>query len=87
MVYQPVAVYHAMANTNIPTGFDNSGNIMYASNLNLAAGVKEVRAGGYWKFTKKNNSNMLAFLETRQNYQGIQGSSETAAGISINYKF
>jgi len=87
MVYQPVAVYRAMASTNIPTGFDSAGNIMYTNSINLAAGVKEVRAGGYWKFSDKNNSHTLAFLETRQNYQGVQGLSETAVGLSVNYKF
>ena len=87
MLYQPVEVYRAMASTNIPTGFDSTGNIMYANSVNLAATVKEVRAGGYWKFSDKDNSHMLAFLETRQNYQGVQGLSETAAGISISYKF
>ena len=87
MLYQPVSVYHAMASTNIPTGFDNGGNIMYANNVNLAAGVKEMRAGGYWKFANKNNSHMLAFVESRQNYQGVQGLTETAAGLSVNYKF
>jgi len=87
MLYQPVEVYRAMASTNIPTGFDSTGNIMYANNVNLAATVKEVRAGGYWKFNDKDNSRVLAFLETRQNYQGVQGLSETAAGISVSYKF
>lgn len=87
MVYQPVAVYRAIASTNIPTGFDNGGNIMYANNVNLAAGVKEMRLGGYWKFADKTNSNMLAFVESRQNYQGVQGLNETAAGLSVNYKF
>jgi hypothetical protein len=87
MLYQPVEVYRAIASTNIPTGFDSTGNIMYANSVNLAATVKEVRAGGYWKFSDKDNSHMLAFLETRQNYQGVQGLSETAAGISISYKF
>jgi len=87
MMYQPVAVYRAMASTNIPTGVDSNGNTMYANNVNLAAGVKELRAGGYWKFAKKDNSNMLAFVETRQNYQGQLGLNQNAAGISVNYKF
>jgi len=87
MVYQPVAVYRAMSSTNIPTGVDSNGNTMYANNVNLAAGVKELRAGGYWKFAKKDNSHMLAFLETRQNYQGQLGFNQNAAGISVNYKF
>jgi len=29
----------------------------------------------------------LAFLETRQNYQGQLGFNQNAAGISVNYKF
>ena len=87
MMYQPVTVYRAMANTNIPTGIDANYNAIYASNVNLAADVKELRAGIYYKFVNKNNDNLIAFVENRQNYMGINGTSVSVAGFKANINF
>jgi hypothetical protein len=87
MMYQPVTVYQAMANTNIPTGLDANYNTVYAANVNLAADVKELRAGIYYKFVNKNNNNLIAFVENRQNFMGINGSSINVAGFKANINF
>jgi hypothetical protein len=87
MMYQPVTVYRAMANTNIPTGLDANYNTVYASNVNLAADVKELRAGIYYKFVNKNNDNLIAFVENRQNYMGINGTSISVVGFKANINF
>jgi hypothetical protein len=87
MVYQPVTVYHAVADIVAPVGLDENFNIIQNSRGNLAADVHEYRAGFYHKFTSKNVVNTMAFIETRQNYKGQEGVKDTAIGLMISKQF
>lgn len=87
MAYQPVTVYRAMANTNIPVGLDSNYNTVYANNVNLAADVKEYRLGVYYKLANQKGSDVLTFLENRQNYMGQSGQSVNVTGVRINFRF
>jgi hypothetical protein len=87
MVYQPVTVYHAVADIVAPVGLDENFNIIQNSRGNLAADVHEYRAGFYHKFTNKNVVNTMAFIETRQNYKGQEGVKDTAIGLMISKQF
>lgn len=87
MVYQPVSVYNAQAKVDIPTGLDANFNVVSASTINLAATVKEMRTGVYYKLTDKNATNALAFAEARMNYQGQSGVNKTVFGIALSHNF
>ena len=87
MVYQPVSVYRAMADVTAPVGLDSDFNVVQNSRQNLAATVHETRVGLYYKFKDENRSNVLAFVENRQNYRGQTGVSDNVAGISFNQRF
>jgi subtilisin family serine protease len=88
MLYQPVTVYRAIAGTNIPVGLDSNYNAVYASTVNLAANVKELRAGVYYKFIGSNeDNNIIGYVENRQNYMGSEGASINVAGVRANVRF
>ena len=87
MVYQPVSVYRAMADVTAPVGLDSDFNVIQNSRQNLAATVHETRVGLYYKFKDEDSSNLLAFVENRQNYRGQTGVSDNVAGISFNQRF
>ena len=87
MVYQPVSVYRAMADVTAPVGLDSDFNVVQNSRQNLAATVHETRVGLYYKFKDEDRSNVLAFVENRQNYRGQTGVSDNVAGISFNQRF
>lgn len=87
MLYQPVSVYDAQANVNIPVGLDANYNVVNADRINLAATVKEMRTGVYYKFTDNSTSNALAFVETRMNYQGQAGVNDTVIGVTLAHRF
>jgi subtilisin family serine protease len=87
MVYQPVSVYRAMADVTAPVGLDSNFNVIQNSRQNLAATVHETRVGLYYKFKDEDRSNILAFVENRQNYRGQTGVSDNVAGISFNQRF
>lgn len=87
MVYQPVTVYDAQAEGNIPVGLDSDFNTVNASSINFASSVQELRTGFYFKAKEKDNMNLLAFVENRQNYKGREGVSDLAVGLTYNIKF
>jgi len=87
MVYQPVSVYRAMADVNAPVGLDSNFNVIQNSRQNLAATVHETRVGLYYKFKDEDRSNVLAFVENRQNYRGQLGASDNVAGVMFNQRF
>ena len=88
MAYQPVTVYRAMVHSNIPVGLDSNLNIVSAGNINLAADVKEYRAGLYHRFTNKNAStSVMSFVENRQNYRGQPGVTDNVVGMLASYRF
>ena len=82
MVYQPVTVYRANADLNAPVGLDNEFNVVQHSRVNLAADVKETRAGLFYKM-----NNFVAFVEHRQNFQGQENVSTNAVGFSYSAKY
>ena len=87
MAYQPVTVYRAMADSNIPIGLDSNFNVITAGRINLAATITEFRLGAYYKLHEKNSTNIMAFVENRQNYKGQAGITDNAVGILGSYKF
>lgn len=87
MVYQPVTVYDARAEGNIPVGLDSDFNAVNATSINFASSVQELRTGIYLKAKEKDNMNLLAFVENRQNYKGLEGVSDVAVGLTYNIKF
>jgi hypothetical protein len=87
MVYQPVTVYDARAEGNIPVGLDSNFNTVNATEVNFASSVQELRTGFYFKAKEKDNMNLLAFVENRQNYKGREGVSDLAVGLTYNIKF
>jgi hypothetical protein len=60
--------YHARADITAPVGLDSDFNIIQQHRGSLAADVREVRAGVYYKFSEKNSADVTAFLENRQNF-------------------
>jgi hypothetical protein len=87
MAYQPVSVYHARADITAPVGLDSEFNIIQQHRGNLAADVREVRTGFYYKFSEKNSTNVTAFLENRQNFRGQEGIKDHALGFVVNQRF
>lgn len=88
MVYQPVVAYRAIADTTLATGMDANYTPTSSGTINMAATIKEVRSGVYYKFLNtKTNANMVAFFEHRQNYMGQEGINSNIFGTSINYRF
>ena len=87
MAYQPVSVYHARADITAPVGLDSDFNIIQQHRGNLAADVREVRTGFYYKFSEKNSTNVTAFLENRQNFRGQEGVKDHALGFVVNQRF
>jgi hypothetical protein len=87
MMYQPVSVYHAKADITAPVGLDSDFNIIQNSRSNLAADVREVRTGVYYKFNEKNSTDVTAFLENRQNFRGQEGVKDHALGFVVNQRF
>jgi hypothetical protein len=87
MFYQPVSVYHARADITAPVGLDSNFNIIQQHRGNLAADVREIRAGVYYKFNEKNSTNITAFLENRQNFRGQEGVKDHAVGFVVNQRF
>lgn len=86
MAYQPVTVYNAQANVNMPVGLDQNFNIIQGTRANLAADVKETRLGLYYKLSEK-YTRASAFIETRQNYRGQDGIRDHAAGLQFTRQF
>jgi hypothetical protein len=88
MTYQPVTVYRAMVNSNVPVGLDSNFNVVSAGNINLAADVKEYRAGVYHRFTNKDSStSIMTFIENRQNYRGQPGVTDNVVGMTASVRF
>ena len=87
MFYQPVSVYHARADITAPVGLDSDFNIIQQHRGSLAADVREVRAGVYYKFSEKNSTDVTAFLENRQNFRGQEGVKDHAVGFVVNQRF
>jgi hypothetical protein len=87
MLYQPVSVYYAKADITAPIGLDSNFNVIQTSRGNLAADVKEVRGGVYYKFNEKNSMDVIAFFENRQNYRGQAGVKDNALGFVVNQRF
>jgi len=83
MVSQPVTVTNTQATAMIPVGLDSAGAVKYNSQqVDISPEVKELRLGAYYK-----TSNLIGFVERRQNYLGQQGAVESVAGVMLNYKF
>ena len=88
MTYQPVTIYRAMVNSNIPVGLDSNFNVVSAGTINLAADVKEYRAGLYHRFTNKDASkSVMTFIENRQNYRGQSGVTDNVVGVLASVRF
>ena len=87
MAYQPVSVYHASANLSAPVGLDNEFNIVQSSKVNLAADIKETRLGLYHRFDNAKGFKSLAYIESRQNYKGQDGVTDTAVGLQLTNQF
>ena len=87
MLYQPVTVYDAQADGSIPVGLDSNFNTVNTNSVNLTANVQELRTGFYFKAAEKNNMNLMAFVENRQNYKGQSGTTDSAVGMTYNIKF
>lgn len=87
MMYQPVVAYNARADVNIASGVDKDFNLITTQTTNLAADIKERRLGIYYKFQEKRNTDLLTFVEYRQNFQGIEGMKDTVAGLTLKQSF
>jgi len=87
MAYQPPTVYSANANGNIPVGLDANYNVVTTGSVDLSANNPEYRFGGYYKLREKNGTNVTAFIENRQNVQGIAGATANVAGLLANVRF
>lgn len=87
MAYQPPTVTSASANTNIPVGLDGNYNVVGAGTINLAGAIPEYRFGAYYKLSEKSGTNVLAFIENRQNVQGQEGVSNNVVGILASMRF
>lgn len=83
MVSQPVTVVNTRSTAMIPVGLDSTGAVKYNSqDVDLSPTVKELRLGAYYK-----TSNLVGFVERRQNYLGQAGAVDSVAGVMFNYKF
>jgi len=82
MLYQPVTVYKAEADMYAPVGLDSNFNVIQQSRANLAADVRETRAGMFYK-----TKNLVAFIEHRQNFQGQANVSNTAVGFNYTTRY
>ena len=87
MAYQPVSVYHAEADLVAPVGLDEDFGVIQNSKANLAADVREVRSGVYYKVNNLRDINLLTFAEYRKDYRGQQGKNDIAVGIVLTKKF
>lgn len=87
MLYQPVTVYDARADGSIPVGLDSNFNTINTNSASLTSDVQELRTGFYFKATEKNNTNLMVFIENRQNYKAQSGVTDAAVGVSYNIKF
>ena len=87
MAYQPPTVYSAQANGNIPVGLDANYNVVTAGSVDLSATNPEYRFGGYYKLKEKSGTTVMAFLENRQNFQGVSGATANVAGVLANVRF
>ena len=87
MTYQPVSVYYAKANITAPVGLDSNFNVIQNSTANLSADVHERRTGLYFKMNDKKSVNLIGFLEYRNNYQGVEGASDTVVGAVLTKRF
>jgi len=87
MAYQPPTVYSANANGNIPVGLDANYNVVTAGTVDLSSSNPEYRFGGYYRLKEKNGTSVLAFIENRQNVQGVAGATANVAGVLANVRF
>ncbi len=88
MIYQPVTVHKAMADSYLPIGLDSNFNIVNSSRVDLAADTYEKRLGFYYKMVDpKQKSNIVAFVEHRQNFMGQEDVKNNIVGLNLNYKF
>ena len=87
MTYQPVSVYKADADMSIPVGLDENFDVIQTSKANLAADVRELRTGAYYKLNNHRDINLLMFAEYRTDYRGQRGVNDTAVGIVLTKKF
>jgi len=86
MMYQPVTVYRAQADLNIPVGLDSEYKVIESKSADLAATVRELRTGLYYKLTN-DASGFMAFVENRHNFHGQEGAKDNAVGITFNKQF
>jgi hypothetical protein len=87
MTYQPVSVYRAEAELVAPVGLDENFEVVQNSKASLAADVKELRTGAYYKVNNRRDTNLLVFTEYRKDFRGQQGVNDFAAGIVLTKKF
>lgn len=87
MIYQPVSVYEAQADLVAPVGLDENFEVIQNSKLDLAADVRELRTGIYYKVNNRRDINLLTFAEYRKDYRGQSGVNDTAIGIVLTKKF
>lgn len=87
MTYQPVSVYHAEADLIAPVGLTENFEIIRNSKASLAADVRELRTGVYYKVNNRRDINLLTFAEYRKDYRGQSGVNDTAIGIVLTKKF
>lgn len=87
MTYQPVSVYHATADLVAPVGLDEELNVIQKSKTNLAADVRELRTGVYYKVNNLRDINLLTFAEYRKDFRGQEGKNDLAVGIVLTKKF
>jgi subtilisin family serine protease len=87
MAYQPPTVYSATATGSIPVGLDANYNVVTAGSVDISASVSEYRFGGYYKLREKNGTSVTAFIENRQNLQGVAGATANVAGVLANVRF
>lgn len=87
MTYQPVSVYHAEADLIAPVGLTEDFDIIQNSKVNLAASVRELRSGLYFKLNNRKDTNLLTFAEYRKDYRGQKNVDNYAVGIVFTKKF
>ena len=87
IAYQPVSVYHAEADLIAPVGLTENFEIIQNSKANLAADVRELRTGLYFKLNNHSDTNLLTFAEYRKDFRGQTGVNDTAFGIVFTKKF
>lgn len=87
MFYQPVSVYEAKADLIAPVGLDENFGVIQNSKADLAADVRELRTGIYYKVNNLRDINLLTFAEYRKDYRGQEGKNDLAVGIVLTKKF